>query len=174
MGWVFTHHCLTKGALVEYLQRPDRFGRNQLIDARVVGNHHWYLLSLPSGERIIGLDLMAAGTRGEPGWGYKDLDESVGPTAVDCPLSLLKRATPAMFETARLWRAQVVKHHADRARRARLANSLKAGVELTYGAHRFRLESKLGPRQGWLVKRVDDDQVYRMTAKQVSAAVCRS
>lgn len=45
---------------------------------RAVGNHHWYLVETPDGRQIVGLDLMESGGPGS-GWGYKDMDETMGP-----------------------------------------------------------------------------------------------
>jgi hypothetical protein len=46
-------------------------------------------------------------------WGYKDIDESMGPVEVNCPLSFLDGLSPATgFATK--WRERVKKYHASR------------------------------------------------------------
>lgn len=40
-------------------------------------------------------------------WGYKDIDESMGPCEVNCPISYIERATEPVNEYARAWRERV-------------------------------------------------------------------
>lgn len=39
-------------------------------------------------------------------WGYKDMDESMGPNEAKCPLSILKLLSPAPNEWAENWRKE--------------------------------------------------------------------
>ena len=41
------------------------------------------------------------------GWGYKDIDESMGPVECDCPVSYLDQADPATHKYAIEWRAKI-------------------------------------------------------------------
>lgn len=68
-------------------------------------------------ERWIGCDLMRC-DQGE--WGYKPLDESMGPYYYSCPVSYLKLVPPDQFGGNEEWREGVVAHH------ARLADKRKA------------------------------------------------
>ena len=47
-------------------------------------------------------------------WGYKDLDESVGPNYYSCPLSYLEGLSEPRNDYAKEWREDVRKYHADR------------------------------------------------------------
>lgn len=89
--------------MVAYLRRPERFGQDhELLRATTVGNHHWYLCrNRLTGLVYIGLDKMAGGLK--DGWGYKDMDESVGPCEVDCPLSYLAQAGSPGGSGGALW-----------------------------------------------------------------------
>lgn len=79
----------------------------------------WQITDKATGEyrRLIGCDLMQA----HPvyGWGYKDLDESMGPCYYTCPLSYLD-LVPVKNER---WRESVRKYAADT---NALANATKA------------------------------------------------
>jgi len=165
MGWLFSPRWTTRADLVRHLRRPERFGeRLQLVRACVTGSHHWYLVrELATGQHWIGLDLMQSGRA--DGWGYKDMDESVGPNAVDCPLAYLDapHAEPVGF--AGPWRDRVRAYHADR--RAKAAPV--AGAWVSYGGRVYQLQRPAGPRRGWHVVDVFG-LAYRMKARQVSQA----
>ena len=164
MGWTFPYTTPTRQALVEYLRRPARFGENlELINSSVAGNHHWYLIrERATGMHWVGLDLLQ-GSR--TGWGYKDMDETVGPCAVDCPASYLAAAHTPREGWAAQWRERVAAYHADRRARVKPA----PGVRVSYGGRVYRLIESAGPRLGW---RVADElgQLYRMRAHQLRAA----
>ena len=165
MGWLFSPRWATRADLVRHLRRPERFGdRMQLVRACVTGSHHWYLVrELATGQHWIGLDLMQSGRA--DGWGYKDMDESVGPTAVDCPLAYLAapHAEPGGF--AGPWRDRVRAYHA--ARRAKPAPV--AGAWVSYGGRAYQLQSPAGSRRGWHVSD-EGGQNYRMRARQLASA----
>lgn len=172
MGWMFSYNWTTRADLVTHLQRPSRFSAPwQFVKGRVVGNHHWYLAHNPeTNQTIIGLDLMQGGTRKEPGWGYKDMDESAGPCAVDCPLSLLKEASPAEGYAIE-WRQAVVAYHAAKKLRP------EAGMTLEVYDQPFELIRPYGNKgaRGWIAKALSGVFTgnYRLTRKQVSDALLR-
>jgi hypothetical protein len=167
MGWTFPYCTNTRAQLVEHLRRPERFGdRTELLAACTRGNHHWYLArNKDTGVVWIGLDLMQGGTRREPGWGYKDMDESMGPYASDCPLSYLDRATEPCNEHSRDWRDGVRKYHAQRKERP----EPRAGLRVTYCGHTYELVRPAGPRRGWEVRNTSGT-TYRMNARQLASA----
>ena len=49
------------------------------------------------------------------GWGYKDIEESMGPVEDECPVSYLDQADPATSQNAIEWRARVRRLAAERA-----------------------------------------------------------
>jgi len=62
--------------------------------------------------RYLGCDLMAA-QRGY-GWGYKDMEESMGPSYYSCPLKYLDLVPEPESRYAKEWRAKVRAYHAKR------------------------------------------------------------
>ena len=166
MGWLFSNHHTSRAALVQHLRRPERFGSDlQLVRACVTGSRHWYLVRvLATGQHWIGLDLLQGGGPSH-GWGYKDMDESVGPCAVDCPLAYLAAPHAEPLGSAAQWRERVQAYHA--ARRAKPAPVAGAWVQLSGKA--YRLVEPAGPRRGW---RVFDEigRSYRMQARQLARA----
>ena len=59
-------------------------------------------------------------------WGYKDLDESCGPSDVSCPLSYLDMVPCSEGPYAAPWRERVKAHHSKRAQ----FNRLKVGTKV--------------------------------------------
>ncbi len=76
------------------------------------------------GGRFIGCDLMQ---RSQGGWGYKAMEESMGPCYYTCPLSFLEMVHPVN----EAWRAKVRAYHAEQAARCRLARTLTIGQTVT-------------------------------------------
>ena len=113
MGWTFSTTTQTKAALIRHRIGPQTSnGRLWTVIAhRVTKEHLWKVIEITNPGlppiRYIGLDLLM---KGPNGYGYKDLDESAGPYAYDCPLSFLAMA-PEQHKT---WRAKVREHHAFR------------------------------------------------------------
>lgn len=165
MGWFFPYSTQTRADLVRYLRRPDRFAdRFDLVRACASGSHHWYLVrDRETGLHSIGLDLMQS-SRGE-GWGYKDLDESAGPCAVDCPLAYLDAPHAERDGFAAQWRERVRAYHA--ARRARPVPA--PGLWVSYGGKLYQLAEPAGRGRGWHVVDVFGAR-YRMNARQVAHA----
>lgn len=169
MGWSFSSSWRTRADLLGYLRAADRFTPGYtLMKSVAVGNNHWYLCKRVSDNLIfIGLDLMKGGTRKEPGWGYKSMDEFAGPVAVNCPLSFLDEAA-APTGHAIAWRKQVEAFHAQSKALAQL--TLSPGRLVTYGEHTYELLQSLG-RRGWRVKRVSDQMIFRMRSRQLNEAL---
>lgn len=166
MGWTYSNHWPTRAKLLEYLRAPERFaGHARLLKSSAVGNHHWYVIELQDGRRVVCVDLMAGGGR-RHGWGYKDLGEDAGPVACDCPLSLLAIAGEAAGG-ASAWRERVRDYH----RRRALRPKPSAGLVVRYGDRRYRLLEPASARRGWRVLCLDDGGTYRMKARQLSAAL---
>lgn len=163
MGWLF--RCdprYKRDDLIKDLRRPDRWSAGTtLLQACTKGNHHWYLAK--TGDTIwIGLDLMQGGGRNQ-GWGYKDMDETVGPYQTDCPISYINKASPTEHEYANAWRKKVCEHHATRKARPAYASSMR--VELNNVV--YTLIEPYAPRRGWIVKD-SHGNTYRMRARQLA------
>jgi hypothetical protein len=167
MGWLFSNRWATKNDLVDYLKSPARNGENlELLASTVRGNRHWYVARYRKEEKditFIGLDLMQSGK--EDGWGYKDMDESVGPYYYDCPLKYLDMVGEPVGNAAE-WRAKVRERHQKKAARP----SWVPGMVVTYGGYSYRLNNPAGPRRGWAVTRTTDGVQFRMKANQLSSA----
>lgn len=70
-------------------------------------------------ERWIGCDLLEYAKQYD-GWGYKDLDESMGPCSWSCPLGYLAMVPIDRYGGNAEWRAGVIAYH-ERQREKRMA-----------------------------------------------------
>lgn len=171
MGWTYPLHTKTRAQLVQWLRRPERFGEHlELVRACASGSHHWYLMRIKeTGLHWIGLDLMQ-GARGE-GWGYKDLDESVGPCAHDCPLVYLSAPHEPRDGWALEWRKRVQEHHKTKSMRPQLGPGVRVAVgQGVYTITAPRLSMWTKRRTGWHVSEVNTGAAYYMSAKTAARA----
>lgn len=102
-------------------------------------------------DKFLALDLMEC--RGKC-WGYKDLEESMGPYNVDCPLSYLDMV-PDPGGNATAWREKVRAYHAKRAASKSVAKAVKVGdwIELLpgYTVKQARVEQLVPMRRGYRI-----------------------
>lgn len=122
MGWLFKTGTTRRGLVEERTTEWERNGVQHVCLA------HCYRGNLFSGgvlwtvwertgpdrepERWIGCDLLQY--RKTDGWGYKGMDESVGPFYYSCPLGYLKKVPTVANED---WRVLVRAYHAERRKR---------------------------------------------------------
>ena len=80
--------------------------RFSIIDRKATnfGRHLWMLIQPKEGPSFICLFKLSS-YRGD--WGYKPIDESMGPCYWDCPVSLIQQADPPTTEYATQWRNRV-------------------------------------------------------------------
>lgn len=101
-------------------------------------------------------------TRGDYGFCYKDMDETMGPVYTDCPAKILDLLTPTDNEYANEWRARCRRNLEVAAERK---NGIAPGVVLQYGDRRLTVMEKL-PR-GYLKVKDELGDIYRMKPGQV-------
>lgn len=101
-------------------------------------------------------------TRGDYGFCYKDMDESMGPCEANCPAKILDLLTPTDSERANEWRARC-RSNLDVA--AERKKHLAPGVLLAYGEKRLTVIEKLP--HGYLRVKDELGDTYRMRPGQV-------
>lgn len=84
-------------------------------------------------------------------FGYKDMDETVGPNEAECPPAILDLLTPTTGEYALAWRAKCRANAAKRAARPRLRNGwtlvFADPLRFSDGAEYQRLKVDIDPRR---------------------------
>lgn len=192
MGWSFNvDPSFGKADLVRKLTSPGYWGpRFQILKHSLVGNNLWCAVERTkedgSRERFISLFLLRSGRPGE-GWGYKDLDERMGPAAVDCPLSFFDLVPPpegeGVSEYVRDWREKVRAYHAEKAARRKRRAEAVPGLVVSFAGHDYKLiepirshrwsgEGKERRRTGsWVVQRISDGMRFKMSAAVLGEAL---
>lgn len=79
-------------------------------------------------------------------FGWKDMDETVGPNEDDCPESILKLLTPTTSEYANDWRRRCW----EKIQKKKARPKIEVGTKLLYGGTIYTVEQKLG-RRGYSV-----------------------
>ena len=119
MGWLYLDECRTNTALVDEIKRDLAQNKDiTVLDSALTsgGRHLWVAMEY-RGVRFVMLYLMST-SRGA--WGYKDMDESMGPCYYDCPKRLLavtehypKEVEEPRSKYALEWREKVIAYHAE-------------------------------------------------------------
>lgn len=111
MGWTWGHR--DDGLSVkDYLAREYRNDQWRIIDAAIVKRTEYYAAAeyvrdgvAPKGT-IVALVFILGYSRSHMNFGYKDMDETVGPTIDHCPRRILDLLTPTNHKHALDWRAR--------------------------------------------------------------------
>lgn len=175
MGWYHTTGASRADIIAEVTREETWTHEGRALRRTVLrhctrGNVLWMLVERDMGDGSGATKYVACYLlqRNREGWGYKPMDETVGPYYFTCPLSYLDAADPPKNRTAADWR-KVVRARAATAKAARAAlKSLKMGdtVVLVPGAIPARLTvTSLKPLRG----RDERGAVYRVTPKYVDA-----
>lgn len=130
MGWTGCADWTSKAAIIDAIKRTEMTPW-KILASTCRGNALWLAAErFPADEvagpptRAIFCFLLEGDRKG--GWVYKDLDETMGPCDISCPLSFLEMVPdPGGYATE--WRARV---RGEAARRADLKANLKVGATL--------------------------------------------
>jgi hypothetical protein len=124
----------------------------RVLTHRTVGNHLWVAFeSVPTdpAHKPIRIVILALLARDNGHWGYKDMDENMGPNAIDCPRAVIEAVGPTTNEYALKWRARVEAHHAKKAEHRAMMKRITLGSTLVLKGctpERFRITNIDGAR----------------------------
>jgi len=127
MGWYFTLGASRKDIAAEVTKTSERTRddgvvvKHETLARYFSGNDLWHVLEIThNGEPHIRAILLSKLHRGNgDGWGYKPVDESMGPCAVSCPLKFLEMVPKIPNDYAAEWRPRVRAYWERRKARAR-------------------------------------------------------
>jgi len=179
MGWTFIpDYCpfMTRAQMIDMefthqpiASNPTAWGFHSLAErGSTVYAIAWR--QAPSEARhYFGCVFLTQRKRGE--FGYKEMDESMGPYYFDMPvrmLEALEALAPTEDTNARAWRDRVRQHHI--AKRKRGADVAVAGqlVRFHDGGDVYRLDKPAGPRRGWQVVNIKSGLSYRASAANMA------
>ena len=109
MGWYYNWD--TRKELIDHLTQQHSETQRTLRHC-TRDNILWALhLCTISGEpkRLVGCYLLNKDH--SDGWGYKPMDETMGPFYYNCPKTYIRDASPPINQTAADWRAKVLEYH---------------------------------------------------------------
>jgi hypothetical protein len=159
MGWLFGWN--DKASLIRHLNGDNIAGYHKLIANSVRGRCLWQVLEPVNGNpRFIALYLLSKS--GGEDWGYKDIDESMGPVEVNCPLSYLELAPEgdtAPTGYSREWRERVRQYHEKRHAGVKINVGEVWGLRGTRVPMRVRIDS-VKPLRGICL---EDGRRYKLT-----------
>lgn len=113
MGWTYSHKprgMKVKDFFAEEFNFDSDRATGKVLDCKVVKLRTAYLafetVTKEDGKRTVFalVCLLHFAPRSYHNFGYKDMDEGMGPHRYDCPASILSMLTPPMNEWARQWR----------------------------------------------------------------------
>ena len=99
MGWLFVHRDSSQSIADFFKTELKSPGRYEVLDCVVVKNEVAYLAVRHTnkvGVSVVGavVCLLEHATRDYYNFGYKDIDETMGPAESECPERILKQLTP--------------------------------------------------------------------------------
>jgi hypothetical protein len=155
MGWSYNTRKQSKESFVHEIIMG--FSNNALVLAHSVrGNNLWVLVKPSDADPIICLFLMSS----DKGcWGYKSMDESMGPYYYNCPLTFLDRSPEPHgcninhMDSGRTWRDYVRDHYKELSNRdkPKVGDTVKLDPEKYPGYQQsYRVTDNLG-RKGLLL-----------------------
>jgi len=105
MGWLYGWN--TKAAMLAHLL--DNPGNHKTLARSIRGNNAWCVKEYEKDGkpvRYIALFMLAGRGGGNCAWGYKDVEEGMGPSQLDCPVKFFDMVPdPGGYATE--WRARV-------------------------------------------------------------------
>lgn len=140
MGWLFTQGQ-TRHQLIERCSKgwdTDDGAKVVALARQAVGNNLWVVFEKsppvseanPVAKRFIILFLMQKD--GSYGWGYKDIDESMGPVEVSCPLKFLDMVPEVPEPYGAAWRERVRAYHARASQKFSIGQTITLTNKLCY------------------------------------------
>jgi hypothetical protein len=132
MGWSFTHK--QKGEkLFDFFSREFNHNNGKVLDCATKNMVAYIAYEFvpkrnedTMKKEVIAIVCLLKYVKDEYNFGYKDMDESMGPCATDCPKRILDQLTPPLNEYAAKWREECRKNNnVKKGDKIRLANPLK-------------------------------------------------
>lgn len=122
MGWLFSWDWSDRKAVVEHIVN-DVKASGRYVDHSSTGNELYVVMRNNADD---GQFIMCCRLKGgkQDGWGYKDMDESMGPFMYNCPERILKQST-CQHEHSIEWRERCRMIRKEKNEVGKLLNSLK-------------------------------------------------
>lgn len=157
MGWLFGHY--DRKSLVEHLTNGNGV---KTLKRCFRGNDMWAVQETKEGIVFACLYMLRGNPRvtDDPcNWGYKDVDETMGPNRLDFPVSWLDLLSPCESEYSVEWR-KAVRERGEHMKKVKLGTKWKG-----YG-HTFQVIARRSPSS---FRAIDETgNTWRLTARNFS------
>lgn len=173
MGWTFTHkpqHISAKQFIESnVLTWTSTTHKYRVIDGGVVKFRTYYgaveRTEIATGKSVVfAVVILLHYVRNDyHNFGYKELDESMGPNVAECPPRILDLLSPTTDPVAHAWRVRCLKNIGNR----KIKLNITVGSVLKYGGRDYTVLQSLG-RRGFSVS--CGGQIYRMRTNQAKVA----
>lgn len=149
MGWTFTHRpkgITTKRFFEDscnYSREDGSYGK--ILDCKAFLDTVYMAYEVKrkdSPKEVVGIVCLTKYVKDYHNFGYKDMDETMGPYSYHCPKSILDKLTPTDNEAALKWREKCKEQIAKNEK----AKTLKVGDKIMIGGDTYRL---LERKKGW-------------------------
>lgn len=167
MGW--SYYCHRVESAKEEMDKLHTWSSDgvtrKVLKSAMVGSTYYAAVEaiFPDGRRQVFASVCLT-KRSRNDFGYKGMDESMGPNEARCPLAILNLLTETDSEHANDWRQRCRKYHAYKAARP----AYRTGMVVVYGDYSYKLDTPAGPRRGWNVTRTSDGMLFRIRAGQLA------
>jgi hypothetical protein len=170
MGWTYSWDWTSKQRIINNC--IDWGERYTTLNHSVKGKCLWVLLQYNEGERkgdvFVALYLLS---KDGAEWGYKDMDDTVGPCYYNCPLTFVKSTQASgrtLSQSTLEWHEKVNAYHLAQREKAKKTALLSIGMRVKYAGQVYKLLEKYDGRWGWRALSIKDGLTYRLMAKQIS------
>ena len=162
MGWLFgwesqrdvKNHCLSELENFEVIgHKSTSFGKNLWVACK----------DRKDGKSFIVLFLLS---KSDGEWGYKDIDESMGPYAKDCPISLLEKTSGLDSEYSKKWRSQVIEYHE---KLKQLGKDVQIGEIIEVYGKKYEIVDKIN--RHFRGVSLENGRVYRIKKTQIKRLI---
>lgn len=113
MGWTYYRPSFYKNGKVDRKAELDYNYGNRVVKSQMVGTTWFAAIKSPYSDEVWAAIYLTAVDKGD--FGYKDMDETMGPYNYACPKSILKLLTPTDNKLANEWREKCYEYHRQKA-----------------------------------------------------------
>lgn len=113
MGWTFYHRTPKAETNTEHFDamlRPN----GQIVASGTVDGVFYAAVHDTTSDEVFAFIALTQWTRGDFNFGYKNMDETMGPVRAKPPKKVLAALTPPSNDRAREWRDRAAEYHAQR------------------------------------------------------------
>jgi hypothetical protein len=130
MGWDYLVHTRPAKAK-DYLDKQF----TGLVASAMIGNEYYAAIKMTNTDKVFGLVVIVDRKNGE--FGYKSMDEQMGPYFYKCPDKILKLLSPTTNEHALKWREMCakVREMKNAAKKIQTGDVIKFEDRLSFGAY---------------------------------------